>query len=328
MERAVVERESGVGRGLGGFGDVGVVGEEGADVRELGALRLSVLSFAAAPRVRGGVSGGVPAWQVAMVACGSVLVASRRGAARLEAGDLVLWEPGQSIDRAVAAVEGPAPRVLVLHLPDHLLPVSPAALRELTARPVRSERGAAACLARVLEEFGRRGREVAAAEEPWLARAAADLAAAFVAGLAGTPTVGDNGPGPAAVPDRQGALLRDVMAYIERHLSDPLLSPGTIAAAHHISVRYLHRLFQRERSTVSGYVRDRRLERCRADLADPALAAHSVSRIRTGWGFRDAAAFSRTFKRTYGMAPSEYRRLTGTGTGTGSGPGAGGRPGR
>ncbi|WP_189145366.1 hypothetical protein [Streptomyces lacrimifluminis] len=41
------------------------------------------------------------------------------------------------------------------------------------------------------------------------------------------------------------------------------------AACHHISVRYLHRLFPPQGITVSAWIRQRRPERCRRDLADP-----------------------------------------------------------
>jgi len=45
--------------------------------------------------------------------------------------------------------------------------------------------------------------------------------------------------------------------------------PGTVAAAHYISVRYLYRLFDAQGTTVAAWIRPRRLERCRVDLADP-----------------------------------------------------------
>jgi AraC-like DNA-binding protein len=81
-----------------------------------------------------------------------------------------------------------------------------------------------------------------------------------------------------------------------------------IAAAHHISVRYLHHLFQADGRTVCGYVREQRLERCRADLASPSLARQSVGRISARWGFPDAAVFGRAFKNAYGVSPGEFRR--------------------
>ncbi len=50
------------------------------------------------------------------------------------------------------------------------------------------------------------------------------------------------------------ALLMRVKAHIERHLGDPALRPGSIAAAHFITTRYLHRLFEAEGCTVSDWI--------------------------------------------------------------------------
>lgn len=73
-----------------------------------------------------------------------------------------------------------------------------------------------------------------------------------------------------AVPrdSRQHDLLTRIHAFIEERLSDPALSPATIAAAHHVSLRYLHKLFESLEATVAGWIRRRRLERCRRDLLD------------------------------------------------------------
>jgi len=53
----------------------------------------------------------------------------------------------------------------------------------------------------------------------------------------------------------QRVLLRQIYAFIDQHLGDPDLSPAGVAAAHHISLRYLHKLFETERATVAGWIR-------------------------------------------------------------------------
>jgi AraC-like DNA-binding protein len=85
---------------------------------------------------------------------------------------------------------------------------------------------------------------------------------------------------------------------------------GVIAAAHFISKRYLFALFSGQGSTVSAHIRDLRLEHCRQDLADPALAGQAVGMIGTRWGFSSAAHFSRVFRDAHGIPPGEYRLLT------------------
>jgi AraC-like DNA-binding protein len=105
------------------------------------------------------------------------------------------------------------------------------------------------------------------------------------------------------------AMMARVQAYIDRHLGDPTLSPQSIADAHFISVRYLHRLFEAEEVTVAGWVRARRLERCRRDLLDPALRDRPVSAIAARWGIPNAAHFSRVFRDAYGVPPIELRAI-------------------
>jgi AraC-like DNA-binding protein len=53
-------------------------------------------------------------------------------------------------------------------------------------------------------------------------------------------------------------------------------------------------------------VRRRRLLRCRAEL-DGADAEASITEIAYRWGCNDPAHFSRLFKASFGMSPTQYR---------------------
>jgi len=106
----------------------------------------------------------------------------------------------------------------------------------------------------------------------------------------------------------QARWLR-IQDYIECRLGSSDLSPATVAAAHYISTRCLQKLFQAHGQTVAGWIRTRRLERCRRDLADPALASRPVHTIGARWGFPDSAHFSRVFHAAYGLSPNRFRRL-------------------
>jgi AraC-like DNA-binding protein len=109
---------------------------------------------------------------------------------------------------------------------------------------------------------------------------------------------------------RLRALGWQVKSFIEAQLGDPALTPGRIAAAHHISLRYLYRIFEAEHTSVGSWIRGRRLDQCRRDLTDPALAGRAVSAIGARWGFVDATHFTRAFKTAYGVTPGDYRRLS------------------
>lgn len=122
---------------------------------------------------------------------------------------------------------------------------------------------------------------------------------------------------PAVPGDPAALLLRRIHTYIEQHLAEPGLGPEQIAGAHFISVRYLHKLFQREGASVSRLVQQRRLERCRRDLGDPALAGHTIESVATAWGMTNPDHFSRVFRAAYGCPPREWRaRALGGGTPT------------
>ena len=98
----------------------------------------------------------------------------------------------------------------------------------------------------------------------------------------------------------------EIRRFVRTHLSDPSLSPASIARAYAMSVRALHALFEDADESVAGLVRSERLLRCLEDLQRP--NAGSVTEIAFRWGFCDAAHFSRVFKREFGATPSEIRR--------------------
>ncbi|MFG3108205.1 AraC-like ligand-binding domain-containing protein [Streptomyces tendae] len=107
-------------------------------------------------------------------------------------------------------------------------------------------------------------------------------------------------------PQRDRMLLR-VRDHIERHLDDPSLSPETVAKAQHISVRYLHRLFEGEDTTVARHIQRRRLEQCALELSHGDASAPTVAAVAQRWGFVSAAHFSRLFRSVYGLPPRDWR---------------------
>jgi acetamidase/formamidase/AraC-like DNA-binding protein len=106
----------------------------------------------------------------------------------------------------------------------------------------------------------------------------------------------------------QAALLHRLHQSIERHLDDPEFTPARAAEANGISERYLHRLFETTGESFAQTLRNRRLLRCRQNLADPAEAHQTVSEIAFRCGFTDAAHFSRAFRERFGLSPRAYRQ--------------------
>jgi AraC-like DNA-binding protein len=192
-------------------------------------------------------------------------------------------------------------RMLTFMFPPSLLPLSRNRLSELTARRFLATTGLGDLTSQFLLQLARNVDHYSPAEAARLSIAALEVLATRLArelelGGWGTQEV------------RRHALLTTVQAFIQQHLGDSRLNPGAVAVAHHISVRSLHQLFHDEGLTVAGYIRQRRLERCRRDLADPAMASRPVAAIAATWGFTSPPDFSRAFRAVHGMPPAEYRR--------------------
>ncbi len=109
----------------------------------------------------------------------------------------------------------------------------------------------------------------------------------------------------------RAAHFERICRSLEQQLGKPDLSLSSVIDEHNISSRYLQKLFEDAGTSFSGYIRDRRLERCRADLMSPAHRGLSISEICFGWGFNDAAHFSRSFRARFGMTPRACRLLSG-----------------
>ena len=100
---------------------------------------------------------------------------------------------------------------------------------------------------------------------------------------------------------------REIVRYIEQHLTDPALSIGQIADLHRISKRYLHWLFREEAMTVNEFIISRRLQGCRKALINLEVAHRQVSQIAYAWGFANLSHFSKRYRAQFGESPTETR---------------------
>ncbi|MFI9611626.1 helix-turn-helix domain-containing protein [Streptomyces sp. NPDC052023] len=106
-------------------------------------------------------------------------------------------------------------------------------------------------------------------------------------------------------------MARRIRQFVNDNLADPALGPELIAAHHRVSVRYLHKVFAGEATTLSRWIRQRRLEECRRELARPVGGDTGAvfSAVARRWGFVNAAHFSRSFRAAYGISPGEWHRI-------------------
>jgi AraC-like DNA-binding protein len=106
--------------------------------------------------------------------------------------------------------------------------------------------------------------------------------------------------------------LMQLKSAIEARLCNPRLRPTDVAAAIGISVRHANALFSRESTSTERYIIQRRLERCRDALADPAQAHRTIGDIAFGWGFWDLSHFARRFREKFDLSPKDYRHRAAT----------------
>lgn len=100
---------------------------------------------------------------------------------------------------------------------------------------------------------------------------------------------------------------RRIEQFVEEELTDPDLSIAHIARAMGMSSRSIYAAFAAQRRRFRQYLIEKRLERCRATLADPRQSDVTLTRICFQAGFNDFSHFSRAFKARYGRSPRAYR---------------------
>jgi AraC-like DNA-binding protein len=105
----------------------------------------------------------------------------------------------------------------------------------------------------------------------------------------------------------RAARLSAIKQDIANCLDQPDLSVTMIAARHRLKPRWVQRLFAREGETFTEYVLAQRLVCAHRMLSSPLYGNQKVSTIALDSGFEDLSYFNRTFRRRYGMAPSELR---------------------
>ncbi|WP_275560111.1 helix-turn-helix domain-containing protein [Streptomyces sp. 5-6(2022)] len=214
-------------------------------------------------------------------------------------------------------------KAVSVEVPRTLMPQPAAQVDHVIGRPLSGRDGTSALLAAFLTTLTAGARSCTTADAARLETVLLDLVTAV---FAHELDAVDHLPPEA----HRRTLTLGIRAFIRQHLHDPALTPAVIAAAHHISVSHLHRLFQPERDTVAAYIRHQRLERIRRDLSDPAQRTIPVHRIAARWGLTQHTAFTRAFRARYGISPRDYRVQTlGSGTtSAGQAAASGGAPGQ
>jgi AraC-like DNA-binding protein len=214
--------------------------------------------------------------------------------------DLTFYDSSRPFFGRVGADGDGAVAGVVAQIPKALVPLPADRVDQLLAVRISGRTGIGALFTQFLVHLITNAHDYRSSDAPRLGTVLLDLAVALIA---------HELDADAAVPpeSHRRALILRIRAFIGQHNGEPQLTPAMIAAAHHISTRQLHRLFQEQGITVAALIRSQRLEGCRRDLADPTLRLTSIHQIVARWGFSHPAVFSRAFRGAYGISPREYR---------------------
>ena len=105
----------------------------------------------------------------------------------------------------------------------------------------------------------------------------------------------------------RAARLRVIKDDIANNIGQTNLSLTALAARHQLNPRYLQRLFESEGMSFTDHVLAQRLAFAHRLLSAPGRRSMKISAIAFDAGFGDLSYFNRTFRRRYGVSPSDVR---------------------
>ncbi|MFB6839837.1 helix-turn-helix domain-containing protein [Streptomyces sp. NPDC056361] len=277
-----------------------------AAVLDLEAVRVARFSFSPlrSRRTPALIRRGDPEqYQLGLIRRGATVLSQHRNDCSVGVGDLVFWDTSRPSFAAMPDDAGPV-QLTMLQLPRTILPLRSQRIDRLLGSRISGGHGLGAVLVSFLDSLDGHAGQCRPDDLPRLGSVVVDLVAACLA-----QNLDDEDQLPAEA--RARTLIQRIHTFVDAHLGDPDLTPAAVAAVHHVSVRSLHQLFRTygDGETVQARIRRRRLERCRDDLARPELLGRPVQAIAARWGFSGPAVFSRAFRASYGISPTEFRAL-------------------
>lgn len=182
-----------------------------------------------------------------------------------------------------------------LYIPRDTFPELSAGLGALGPGPLLG--GGAQMLADTMLMLRRRLPEMTQAQAPLMAEAMRAMVAACL--------LSDVAPRLVSAQDAATAQRERIRRVIRDHIASPTLGPAKICRLAGISRSQLYRLFE-PHGGVARYIQAQRLRMAHAALSEAGQGV-LIAEVAERLGFFDASAFSRAFRREFGMTPSEVR---------------------
>ncbi|MCU4299053.1 helix-turn-helix domain-containing protein [Brevibacterium permense] len=239
-------------------------------------------------------AGGSGYFKLNMLLSGSGVLVQDGREVLIRPGDLALYDTS----RPYSLMFDDVVSNLVMMFPKDQLSLPATVVEQLTAVSLGGDSALGSIVTKLLEQIPSTITALPLHTRRQVAQSGLELLEALLSTTLGT----DSG-----TPDPRQSQLETVYRFIDANLADDL-TPSSIAAAHFMSTRHLHDLFTDTDTTVSALIRDKRLERCRSDILDPALFSRTIASLAAANGFPDPAHFSRVFRARFGTSPSELRQ--------------------
>ena len=187
---------------------------------------------------------------------------------------------------------------LQLYLPRDGFPELTAVLEGAEGRPLSDAMGK--LLAEFIALLARNVSDFSETDLPGLQTAVRGM---VLACIAPSPDHNVLGAMPLAVARKEA-----VRRIIDRNLHNSALGPDFLCREAGMSRSQLYRLLESE-GGVKNYIQRRRLKQCFAELSNGA-EPRSVAAIAAGLGFLDPSSFSRSFKKEFGLTPTDVMHAT------------------
>jgi AraC-like DNA-binding protein len=262
----------------------------------LGGLLVSAVDFDGQRFVRDRhktVADGLDHYLVQLYATGGLVGEAGDRGRVLHGGDVQILDLTQS-NVTQAAPSGTVAIVVPRETLEQALP-APGDLHGLI---LRGNSGMGGLLGDYMRSLVERADSMTVAEAPLVAQATTDMIAACFQSTAETAERAR-----AAIDQ---TMRQRIQRHIAAHLESPALQAEALCAEFRISRSQLYRLFE-PLGGVAHYIQEQRLTRACAELCNPAHDHRRIYEIAFALGFSSEAHFSRVFRSTFGLSPSDVR---------------------
>ena len=217
--------------------------------------------------------------------------------ATLGQGDAVLTSGADPARVIIPAVSRP----LSLRIPRAMLAARVAGLDERTSRMIPPSAATQACSPVTLPAMWHSGMAIT---QPRLR----DIVVAHVHDLVCL-ILGAEGDARELAEQRGGraARLSAILQAIARDSGNTRMSALNIAKELGITPRYVHLLLEETGKSFTRHVLERRLDNAVGLLRDPQWRDRKITDVAVAVGFSDLSYFNRTFRRHFGVTPSDVR---------------------